>query len=71
MGNVLTPEIFNWASNDPKIIVACFIHASLFDDIITHKERGHCASAIECHMREYEVSEEEACSELRKQVDDA
>ncbi|KAE8678068.1 Delta-cadinene synthase isozyme A [Hibiscus syriacus] len=69
MGSLLTPEIFNWSSNDPKIIVACAVHARLFDDIVTHKERGHCASAVECYMREHGISEEEACSELKKQVD--
>ncbi|KAE8678069.1 Delta-cadinene synthase isozyme A [Hibiscus syriacus] len=69
MGSVLTPEIFNWSSNDPKIIVACAVYARLFDDIVTHKERVHCASAVECYMREHGISEEEACSELKKQVD--
>ncbi|GMI65489.1 terpene synthase 21 [Hibiscus trionum] len=72
MGDVLTPEIFNWAFNNPKIIVAGSIHARLFDDIVSHKfeqERGHSASAVECYVRENGVSEEEACNELKKQVD--
>ncbi|GMI65487.1 terpene synthase 21 [Hibiscus trionum] len=74
MGDVLTPEIFNWASNNPKIIVACSIHARLFNDIVSHKfeqEKGHGASAVECYMREHGASEEAACSELKKQVDNA
>ncbi|KAK8997393.1 hypothetical protein V6N11_020872 [Hibiscus sabdariffa] len=74
MKDELTPEIFNWAFNNPKIVVASTIHSRLFDDIITHKfeqERGHCVSAVECYMREYEVSKEEACNELKKQVDSA
>ncbi|KAL4352950.1 hypothetical protein GQ457_06G022510 [Hibiscus cannabinus] len=69
MGDELTPEIFNWASNYPKIIVASSIHDRLIDDISTHKfeqERGHCASAVECYMKEHGVSEEEACTELKK-----
>ncbi|KAK8997394.1 hypothetical protein V6N11_020873 [Hibiscus sabdariffa] len=53
MNDALTPEIFNSASCNPKIM-----------------ERGHCTSAIECYMREHEVSEEEACNVLKKQVDD-
>ncbi|KAK9041648.1 hypothetical protein V6N11_016739 [Hibiscus sabdariffa] len=71
MGDALTPEIFNWASNNPKIIVACSIQTRLFDDIVSHKfeqKRGHCASAVECYMREHGVSEEEAYSELKKQA---
>ncbi|KAK8527240.1 hypothetical protein V6N12_054462 [Hibiscus sabdariffa] len=74
MGDELTPEIFNWAFNNPKIIVASTIHSRLFDDIITHKfeqERGHCVSAVECYMREHRVLEEEACNELKKQMDNA
>ena len=32
------------------------------------QERGDAASALECYMKEYEVSEEEACKELRQQI---
>ncbi|KAK5786694.1 hypothetical protein PVK06_041337 [Gossypium arboreum] len=44
------------------------------DDVASHKfeqERGHCASAVECYMREYVVSKEEASIELKKQVENA
>ncbi|KAL4351870.1 hypothetical protein GQ457_06G009640 [Hibiscus cannabinus] len=64
MEDALTPDIFNWAFNNPKIIVVGSIHARLFDDIVSHKfeqERGHSASAVECYMREYGVSEEKKC----------
>ncbi|KAE8678065.1 S-locus lectin protein kinase family protein isoform 1 [Hibiscus syriacus] len=74
MGDVLSLEIFNWASNNLIIIVACCIHGHLADDIVSHKfeqEIGHCASAVECYMREHGVSEEEACIELKKQADNA
>ncbi|KAK8997392.1 hypothetical protein V6N11_020871 [Hibiscus sabdariffa] len=70
MNDALTLEIFNWASNNLKIMVACAIHARLYDDIVSHKETGHLVSAIECYMREHKVSEEEACNVLKKQVDD-
>ncbi|MFQ6667436.1 hypothetical protein Gotur_033467, partial [Gossypium turneri] len=70
MGDFVTPEIFNWASNNPKIIDASSIIARLLNDVTSHK-RGHCASAVECFMREHAVSEEEACSELMKQVENA
>ncbi|MBA0687514.1 hypothetical protein Goari_015044, partial [Gossypium aridum] len=74
MGDLVTPKIFNWASTNPKIIAASSIVARLMDDIASHKfeqERGHCASAVECYMREYGVSEQEACIELKKQVENA
>ncbi|TYJ11876.1 hypothetical protein E1A91_A11G307800v1 [Gossypium mustelinum] len=74
MGDFVTPEIFNWASNNPKIIDASSIIARLLNDVTSHKfeqERGHCASAVECYMREHAISEEEACRELMKQVENA
>ncbi|KAK8329474.1 hypothetical protein V6Z11_A11G322400 [Gossypium hirsutum] len=74
MGDFVTPEIFNWASNNPKIIYASSIIARLLNDVTSHKfeqERGHCASAVECYMREHAISEEEACRELMKQVENA
>ncbi|MBA0716544.1 hypothetical protein Golax_015365 [Gossypium laxum] len=74
MGDLVTPEIFNWASTNPKIIAASSIICRLMDDIASHKfeqEREHCASAVECYMREYGVSEQEACIELKKQVENA
>ncbi|KAE8678067.1 Sesquiterpene synthase [Hibiscus syriacus] len=72
MGDLLAPDIFNWASKHPKIIDVCSIYGRLFNDIVSDKfeqERGHPASAVECYMRQHGVSEEEACIELKKQVD--
>ncbi|MFQ6652353.1 hypothetical protein Gotur_024258 [Gossypium turneri] len=74
MEDFVMPEIFNWASNNPKIIDASSIAIRLTNDVTSHKfeqERGHCVSAVECYMREHAVSEEEACSELKKQVENA
>ncbi|KAK5786704.1 hypothetical protein PVK06_041347 [Gossypium arboreum] len=74
MGDFVTPEIFNWASNNPKIIDASSIIARLLNDVTSHKfeqERGHCALAVECYMREHAVSEAAACRELMKQVENA
>ncbi|TYH46505.1 hypothetical protein ES332_D11G340700v1 [Gossypium tomentosum] len=74
MGYLVTPKIFNWASTNPKIIAASSIICRLMDDIASHKfeqEREHCASAVECYMRDYGVSQQEACIELKKQVENA
>lgn len=35
------------------------------------QERGHVASAVECYMKQHGVSEEKACDELNKKVEDA
>ncbi|KAL1119045.1 hypothetical protein V6Z11_D01G076600 [Gossypium hirsutum] len=74
MGDVVTEETFNWASNNPKIVRASSMIARLMDEIVSHKfeqERGHCASAVECYMKQHGVSEEKACEELKKLIDAA
>ncbi|WRX29077.1 Terpene synthase [Theobroma cacao] len=74
MGDIVTKEIFDWASNNPKIVRASSMIARLMDDIVSHKfeqERGHVASAIECYMKQHGVSEENACNELTKQIENA
>ena len=37
MGDVITPETFNWAVNDPKIIRASTIICRFMDDVAEHK----------------------------------
>ncbi|KAA3472222.1 (+)-delta-cadinene synthase isozyme XC14-like [Gossypium australe] len=59
---------------NPKTTDASSVVGRLMNDVTSHKfeqERGHCAPAVECYMREHAVSEEEACSELKKQVENA
>ncbi|KAE8667309.1 (-)-germacrene D synthase [Hibiscus syriacus] len=74
MGDIVTEETFNWASNNPKIIIASSTISRLMDDIVSHKfeqERGDVASAVECFMKQHGVSEENACQELNKLVENA
>ncbi|KAE8703202.1 (+)-delta-cadinene synthase isozyme A [Hibiscus syriacus] len=74
MGDDVTEETFNWASNNPKIVRASSMIARLMDDIVSHKfeqERGHVASAVECYTKQHGVSEEKACEELKKLIDNA
>ncbi|XVE80509.1 hypothetical protein DITRI_Ditri14bG0145700 [Diplodiscus trichospermus] len=74
MEDTITEDTFIWAFNDPKILRASTIIARLMDDIASHKfeqERGHIPSAVECYMKQYGVSEEEACYELNKKITDA
>ncbi|XWS27914.1 hypothetical protein CRYUN_Cryun25bG0021100 [Craigia yunnanensis] len=74
MEDTITEETFIWASNDPKILRASTIICRLMNDIVGHKfeqKRGHVSSAVECYMKQYGVSEEEAYDELNKQVHNA
>ncbi|PPS10669.1 hypothetical protein GOBAR_AA09971 [Gossypium barbadense] len=73
-GYLITKETFNWAVNEPKIIRASNIICRLMSDIVGHKveqERGHVSSAVECYMKQYGVSMQEAYDELNKQINDA
>ncbi|CAI0378675.1 unnamed protein product [Linum tenue] len=72
MGEVASEEIFKWLSSQPKILVAGSTIARLMDDIVSHEfeqERGHVASSVECYIKQYGVSKDEAHLELNKLVE--
>ncbi|KAA3472893.1 (+)-delta-cadinene synthase isozyme A-like [Gossypium australe] len=74
MEDSITKETFNRAVNEPKIIRASNIICRLMSDIVGHKveqERGHVSSAVECYMKQYGVSMQEAYDELNKEINDA
>ncbi|KAF8408838.1 hypothetical protein HHK36_004907 [Tetracentron sinense] len=74
MGEIATKEAFNWTASLPKLIRSSSIVNRLMDDIKTYKaeqKRGHVASSVQCYMKEYEVSEEEACKKLQNMVEGA
>ncbi|XWS51961.1 hypothetical protein CRYUN_Cryun11dG0026600 [Craigia yunnanensis] len=72
MGDVVTPETFNWAAKDPKIIRASTIICRFMDDIAEHKfnqKREDDCSAIECYMEQYGLSAQEAYDEFNKHIE--
>ncbi|EEF38721.1 (+)-delta-cadinene synthase isozyme A, putative [Ricinus communis] len=74
MGDIATKEVFDWASNDPKIVRVASIICRLMDDIVSHEfeqKRGHIASSVECYMKQNGVSEEATRDEFNKQIVDA
>ncbi|XP_031387316.1 (-)-germacrene D synthase-like [Punica granatum] len=74
MPEITTEDTFQWLLSNPKIVRASGAICRLMDDIASHKfeqERGHVASAVECCMKQYGVTEQEAENELKKQVEDA
>ncbi|XP_002274445.2 valencene synthase [Vitis vinifera] len=74
MGEIATKEAFDWVTSDPKIMSSSNFITRLMDDIKSHKfeqKRGHVASAVECYMKQYGVSEEQVYSEFRKQIENA
>ncbi|TQD91283.1 hypothetical protein C1H46_023127 [Malus baccata] len=69
-------ELFTEAIERHEYIImkAASTVTRLMDDIADHKleqEREHFASAVNCYMRKYGATEEEAIIELRRQVNNA
>ncbi|XP_050218835.1 (-)-germacrene D synthase-like [Mercurialis annua] len=73
MGDIVTKDSFDWLSNKPnKILIASQTISRLMDDIVSHKfeqKRGHVASSIECYMKQYGATEEEAVGEFRRKIE--
>ncbi|KAM6581692.1 hypothetical protein CsatA_005466 [Cannabis sativa] len=71
MHDIVTHETLDWLSKHPNIVSATTLLSRLMDDIVSHKfeqERNHIPSTVECYIKQYEVSEEEAVKELEKRV---
>ncbi|XP_058220635.1 (-)-germacrene D synthase-like [Rhododendron vialii] len=74
MGELATKEAFDWMSSFPLIVHASSVVCRLVDDVLGHKfeqERGHVASSVECYMKQYGATEEEAIIEFQKRVQNA
>ncbi|KAG6407008.1 hypothetical protein SASPL_129988 [Salvia splendens] len=70
MGDQVSKEDFDWITNEPLILVASSTICRLMDDLVG-EEFEQKTSAIECYMKQYGVSKEEACGELQRQVENA
>ncbi|KOM28948.1 hypothetical protein LR48_Vigan623s000500 [Vigna angularis] len=65
--------VFDWISSNPKIIEVVSLIGRLGNDICSHKfeqERMHVVSAVECCMKQYEISEEDAYKFIEKEIED-
>nr|QWB49544.1 terpene synthase 10 [Aquilaria sinensis]WBO38686.1 terpene synthase 15 [Aquilaria agallochum] len=67
-----TKEALDWALKVPRIIKASSDICRLVDDLRTYKveeERGDAPSGVHCYMKDYNVSEEEACERIKEMID--
>ncbi|XP_027182158.1 viridiflorene synthase-like [Coffea eugenioides] len=65
-------DVINWLSTNPKLMAAYSTHMRLMNDFGGHKfdkERGS-GTALECYMKDYNVSEEEAARKFREMWED-
>ncbi|XP_070031396.1 5-epi-aristolochene synthase-like isoform X3 [Nicotiana tomentosiformis] len=70
----ITEQDFEWLAKNPKIFEASALLCRVIDDIATYeveKSRGQIATGIECYMRDYGVSTEEAMTKFQEMVDAA
>ncbi|RDX75093.1 (-)-germacrene D synthase, partial [Mucuna pruriens] len=56
--NFSTQEVFDWTLSDPTILKAF------------EQQRMHVASAVECCMKQYGISQDEAYKFIRKEIED-
>ncbi|CAN0897842.1 Alpha-copaene synthase, partial [Linum grandiflorum] len=58
-----TREVYEWHANRPKIVEAASVIGRLHNDVVSfqfERKRKHPATSVDCYMKEYNVSEEEA-----------
>ncbi|KAK7290801.1 hypothetical protein RIF29_05508 [Crotalaria pallida] len=73
LGPYATKEVFDWMSSDPDIIQAISVICRFVDDTASHKfehQRVHVATAVECCIKQYDLSLEEAYELIFKDVED-
>ncbi|XP_057458988.1 (-)-germacrene D synthase-like [Lotus japonicus] len=73
LGEFSTKELIDWIFTNPTIIEAISIIGRLVDDMASHKfeqQRVHVASAVECCMKQYDISQEAAYKLMQKDVKD-
>ncbi|XLS68731.1 hypothetical protein HN51_019754 [Arachis hypogaea] len=74
LGEFATKEVFDWIFSDPTTIIkAVSLVGRLKDDLASHKferERDHVASAVECCMKQYGISQEETYKLIQKEIKD-
>ncbi|KAJ4839201.1 hypothetical protein Tsubulata_023153, partial [Turnera subulata] len=60
---------YEWLRTNQEIVEAAKLIACLLNDISGHQDeqkRGDCASSVECYMKEYKASKDQAIEVIRK-----
>ncbi|KAL6220688.1 hypothetical protein ACLB2K_008444 [Fragaria x ananassa] len=74
MNDNITKETFEWVLKYPTIVKASSFIFRFMDDIVgskDEKQKGDVDSSIDCYMKQYGVSKEEAIEVLDKQIVDS
>ncbi|XP_029126125.1 (-)-germacrene D synthase isoform X2 [Cajanus cajan] len=73
LGEFATEDVLNWISSDPTIIKVVSVIGRVLDDMASHKfeqQRVHVASAVECCMKQYGISQAEAYCFIHNDVEE-
>ncbi|XAR48732.1 Valencene synthase [Bertholletia excelsa] len=73
MGEFAKVDAFDWLQANPRIAVASAILGRLFNDLASsegEREREHIAGALECYMKEFSLSKQDAIDEIYRRIDD-
>ncbi|WVY99538.1 hypothetical protein V8G54_025608, partial [Vigna mungo] len=65
--------VFDWILSNPTIIKVVSLIGRLENDICSHKfeqQRMHVVSAVECCMKQYDISEERSYKFIEKEIED-
>ncbi|CAB79020.1 terpene cyclase like protein [Arabidopsis thaliana] len=71
MGKMATKEAFEWLKSRPKLVQYLSIKGRLMNDLMGYEDdmsRGYVTNAVNCYMKQYGVTKEEAFRELYKIV---
>ncbi|CAN1793353.1 Probable terpene synthase 3, partial [Linum perenne] len=73
LGHKATKQVFDWLITDPKLMIVIADHGRLMDDVMSHQfeqKRGHIPSSVECYMKQYDVSRQEAVEAVNMMIDE-
>ncbi|RHN45946.1 putative lyase [Medicago truncatula] len=68
MGDIATKEIFNWVSNEPRIVNAAATLCRLMDEIVSNEKRGQVCSLLDCYMKQFNMSRDADIQECRNRM---
>ncbi|KAL9232393.1 hypothetical protein vseg_007508 [Gypsophila vaccaria] len=74
MREVATNDAFLWLISEPVALQSVYRLCRVMDDIVSHqleRQREHIPSAVECYMKQYNVTSSEACKHLNIEVENA
>ncbi|KAJ4880982.1 Terpenoid cyclases/Protein prenyltransferases superfamily protein [Raphanus sativus] len=73
LGKMATKEAYEWLKSRPSLVQSLCVRGRLMNDITGLEEdmsRGQITNAVNCYMKQYGVTKQDALSELHKMVAD-